>query len=466
MSLSKNIYILILITFYSISGYGQMYVKIHVKPNTYTALFDSLHIPSNINNWNPGAFTKLIADNVYEIPEFTGVMEYKITRGTWNAVEGNATGKDISNRTLSYKDADTVLIEVESWKDLYSSSTHTANKEVKILKSDFPLTLFNKKRRVWIYLPERYNSGDDKFPVVYMHDGQNLFDRALSFAGEWQVDEAMSVFAKENLDCIVVGIDNGGGDRIDEYTPYKNPKYNGGKGEDYTAFLVNTLKPFIDKYFRTLPEPEHTGIAGSSLGGLISFYTAIKHPNIFGKVGVFSPSFWYSDSLIADVKAFVADPNQKFYFVAGQNEDEDMVPDIDKYIDLLNNAGVSNSQIFKLIKQDGQHSEWFWAREFPAAYTWLDLWGITSNSNKIHTPFSYISILQSPSQMPIIIINKQLPGKSTLTVRNLSTGKMISQQNVMPGDTIRFDRIKSEGAYSATLLYQDLKQTIKFVKIN
>ena len=466
MTLLKNIYILMFISSCCVAGYGQMYIKIHVKPNTFSSLFDTLHIPSNNNNWDPGAFSQFNGTNIYEIPKFSGTMEYKVTRGTWNAVEGNATGKDISNRTLTYKEADTVLIEVETWKDIYSSSSHTAKKEVKILKSDFPLTPFNKKRRIWIYLPERYGADDDKFPVLYMHDGQNLFDRALSFAGEWQVDEAMSVISKDNLDCIVVGIDNGGTDRIDEYTPYKNPKYNGGKGEDYTEFLVKTLKPFIDQHFRTLPEPEHTGIAGSSLGGLISFYSAIKYPNIFGKVGVFSPSFWYSDSLIADVKAYVANPNQKFYFVAGQNEDEDMVPDIEKYINLLNNAGVTNSQIYKLIKQDGQHSEWFWAREFPAAFNWLDLWGITSKSNKINTPINYFSVLQSPSQIPIIVINSNLPGKSTLIISNLSTGKMISQQNVMPGDTIQFERINRAGAYSATLQYQDLKQTIKFVKLN
>lgn len=448
----------------SIHSYCQMYFKITKAPATYKSILDTIHFPSSFNGWKPDYPSQMAGNNIFIIPPFTGTLEYKATRGTWNAVEGSVSGGEIPNRKVTYSQGDTIDIEIQTWKDIFSNSAHTASPEVLILKSDYPMIPFSKKRRIWVYLPARYANGSEKFPVLYMHDGQNLFDKALSFAGEWKVDEAMNEFAKSNLDCIVVGIDNGGGDRIDEYTPYSNPKYKGGQGEMYVDFLVNNLKPFIDSYFRTLPEPEHTGIMGSSLGGLISFYAGVKYPQVFGKIGVFSPSFWYSDSLKTDVINFTPNTNQKFYIMAGQNEDEDMVPDIDTYIDLMHTAGVPDDNIFRLIQPDGQHSEWFWAREFPAAYQWLDLWDQQSSTKSVTYVATYFKISRSPSPNPIIFIDKNMQGTAILSVNSIPSGKEVYSINVQSGDTLQMNGKIGSGAFCATLKGKGFVQTIKFIK--
>jgi hypothetical protein len=153
--------------------------------------------------------------------------------------------------------------------------------------------LFNE-RDLYVYLPRGYGESGQRYPVLYMQDGQNLFDDALSFAGEWHLDEAL-----ENdpalPPCIVVGIPNTGPRRLDEYTPFMDAKHGGGDGERYLDFLVETVKPLIDADFDTLPDPENTGIGGSSLGGLISLYGFFARPGTFGFAAVMSPSIWFAD---------------------------------------------------------------------------------------------------------------------------------------------------------------------------
>src|SRR5690606_36165183 len=145
-------------------------------------------------------------------------------------------------------------------------------------------------------LPPDYETSAKYYPVLYMHDGQNLFDVRTSFSGEWKVDEHLdSLFLLGDPGCIVVGIDNGGTNRINEYSPWVNPQYGGGQGDQYIEFLIETLKPYIDQNYRTLPDAEHTGIMGSSMGGLISYYGGLTNQNVFGRIGAFSSSFWFSN---------------------------------------------------------------------------------------------------------------------------------------------------------------------------
>ncbi len=140
-------------------------------------------------------------------------------------------------------------------------------------------TYLPRTRRIWIYLPRSYASDiNRRYPVIYAHDAQNLFDSATSFSGEWGIDESLDNMPQE---LIVVGIDNGGAARMDELTPYANDKYGGGQADDYLDFIVEKLRPYINSRFRTKPERENTAILGSSLGGLCSFYAAIRHEDIF-----------------------------------------------------------------------------------------------------------------------------------------------------------------------------------------
>ena len=133
-----------------------------------------------------------------------------------------------------------------------------------------------------------------------MHDGQNLFDEATSYNGEWQVDETMEALSQAGYPAIVVGIPNLGARRIEEYNPFPDPQH-GGQGQAYVAFIVETLKPLIDQQFRTLPDRLHTGIMGSSMGGLISLYAFFQHREVFGFAGVMSPSLWFAGRAIFDV---------------------------------------------------------------------------------------------------------------------------------------------------------------------
>jgi predicted alpha/beta superfamily hydrolase len=161
-------------------------------------------------------------------------------------------------------------------------------------------------RNVWVYLPPSYTP-TQRYPVLYMHDGNNLFDRSTAFGGsEWQVDENAErlIRAGQMRPVIIVGIGNTAA-RMSEYTWYPDQidgKPQGGNGAAYGRFIVEELKPLIDRTYATRPEREHTAIMGSSLGGLISFYVGMQYPQVFGKVGMMSPSIWWKDrAILADV---------------------------------------------------------------------------------------------------------------------------------------------------------------------
>ena len=153
-------------------------------------------------------------------------------------------------------------------------------------------------RDILIYLPPGYQSTRLPYPVVYMHDGQNLFDVTTSYSGEWFVDETLEQLSHAGLEAIVVGIPNTGDERMNEYGPFVNVLGQGGRGEAYLSFIIETLKPLIDSRFRTLADREHTTIMGSSMGGLISLYAGFRYPEVFSRIGAMSPSLWFAGGAI------------------------------------------------------------------------------------------------------------------------------------------------------------------------
>lgn len=225
------------------------------------------------------------------------------------------------------------------------------------------------EKKIWVYLPTDYNTSNKSYQVIYMHDAQNLFDAETSFVGEWNVDEYLDFIGAN--EAIVVGIEHGNEKRKHELTPFTNEKHGGGKADDYLKFIIKELKPRVDNSYRTLKNPENTIIFGSSLGGLVSFYAVIKHPDVFGKAGVFSPSFWFSDQIYNYVMDSEIKPYVKFYFMSGDKESDFMVSDMEKMIALLLEKGVSTDHIKKRIIKDGQHNEKLWRENFPDAYQWL-----------------------------------------------------------------------------------------------
>jgi len=178
----------------------------------------------------------------------------------------------------------------------------------------------DNQRDLLVYLPPDYDTGSSRYPVIYLHDGQNLFDAHTSFAGEWQVDETMEGLSREGIEAIVVGIANNSEERLDEYSPFRDPERGGGRGDHYLSFIVNTIKPLIDASFRTLPGREHTGIMGSSMGGLISLYAYFRHPEVFGFAGALSPAFWFAKGAIYDYVQEAAFSPGRIYMDAGTRE--------------------------------------------------------------------------------------------------------------------------------------------------
>ena len=209
------------------------------------------------------------------------------------------------------------------------------------------------------------------YPVFYMHDAQNLFDAKTSYVGEWKVDEYLNSISKNEV--IVIGIEHGNEKRIEELTPFPNKKYGGGNGDNYLLFIKNTLKPHIDISYRTKPEAKYTTIIGSSLGGLISYYAALKYPNTFGKAGVFSPSFWFSDKIIDFTQNTNLETHTKLYFLIGSDEGKEVISDMENIISLLIQKGFPKDQLKKEVINGGKHNEAFWSSYFPSAHQWLIL---------------------------------------------------------------------------------------------
>jgi len=252
--------------------------------------------------------------------------------------------------------------------NLLFSQKSTASKQVTTFEIDAPQ--LHSKKKIWIYLPKDYTTTTKRYPVIYMHDGQNLFDATTSYVGEWNVDETLDSI---NAKVIVVGIEHGGEKRIDELTPFAHPKYGGGKANQYLDFIVQTLKPEIDKKYRTKTSAKNTAIFGSSLGGLVSFYAALKYPNVFGKVGCFSPSFWFGRDELKKLMENTQDFNTKIYFLCGDNEgDADVIPDMENVIHWVNTKRCECKKLNKkTIVKGGQHNEKLWRESFKKAYLWL-----------------------------------------------------------------------------------------------
>ncbi len=337
-----------------------------------TPVLDTIFVAGNFNGWNPGDknFRLIPQSNgtfSVTIPPTGTTLEFKFTRGSWKKVESDAQGKYMPNRTAQDK-PQTLVLQILGWEDLGGSQGSTASKNVSLLSASFAMPQLGRMRRIWLYLPADYFSSQKRYPVLYMHDGQNLFDAATSFAGEWGVDEALDILG---ADIIVVGIDNGGASRLSEYSPWPNPRYGGGEGDEYLEFIVRTLKPFVDSNFRTRPEQEYTGIMGSSMGGLISYYGLLKYPSVFSRAGIFSPAFWFNQEIFAFADTVKRRAESRIYFLCGLNEDPTMEPNMKSIYDKTKAAGYSERELFYRAVADGTHSESFWRQEFPAAVRWL-----------------------------------------------------------------------------------------------
>jgi predicted alpha/beta superfamily hydrolase len=227
-------------------------------------------------------------------------------------------------------------------------------------------------RDVWVCLPTGYENGDVRYPVLYMQDGQNLFDRAIGFSGqEWHVDETLAAEAGR-ADAIVVGIANTGAQRLDEYAPVRDGRLGGGKGEEYLDFLVNVVKQLVDVSFRTLPGRDDTFIAGSSMGALISLHAFLTRPHVFGGVAALSPALWFAHHAIFDVVAAAPVNTGRVYVDVGTREGPVQLLDVARLRNRLVHKGYRKGKDLLVVVEGGaRHNEAAWARRFPKALRFL-----------------------------------------------------------------------------------------------
>lgn len=251
------------------------------------------------------------------------------------------------------------------------------------------------KRTLRIYLPPGYDSGAN-YPVIYMHDAQNLFDvKSSSYGAIWDVHTHMNhLFTEFHKGFIVVGIDNDAGrnKRLDEYSPWVNTSIKeerlladittdvGGLGVQYVAFLVEILKPYIDTHYKTDPSREATAMIGSSMGGLISLYAGMKYPEIFSKIGAFSTAVWFAEKeLLKMIDGFDHHYETTWYLDIGTNETSNDAKEHfnQRYLqgtlrvhDALSKH-VSEERLMLVVDEGGIHNEKDWSRRFEGAITFL-----------------------------------------------------------------------------------------------
>ena len=228
-------------------------------------------------------------------------------------------------------------------------------------------------RDVYVYLPPSYGQGDYRFPVLYMHDGQNLFDPALSYSGAWRVDLAMGTAARLGYEAVVVGVANTGGSRIDEYSPFFDDRVGGGGTADrYVDFLLHTLKPTVDAQFRTRPEPASTGVLGSSMGGLVSAYAFFRAPHAFAMCGVMSPALWFADRAILPFVEAADSPPGRLWLDVGTGEGARTVTNVRLLRDLLARKGYREGADFRcVVDPRAAHNEAAWGRRLKKAVPFL-----------------------------------------------------------------------------------------------
>ncbi len=358
-----------------------------------------LFIAGNFNGWDPGG---LVCEKSGEGGGFTAEietagdgahLEFKVARGSWATVEVDAQGRDIGNRTLASlppgKDGGFV-VHVEGfvdqrgtrWADGGGSEAmqSTVTGELEIWQ--FTSKVLDNSRMIRVWLPPGYNDiGAGRYPVLYMHDGQNLFDKATSFIGEeWGVDETCDglIRAGEIPPMIVVGIDNAGGDRAQEYNPpYTQSDGVENWGDRYGRFVVEELMREINRNYRTKTGAANTSLGGSSYGGNITLYMATIYPDVFGRLLVESPAAWIQNEAIIDGVEMHRPWKQRVFIAVGTDEssdegnDEAYIAGVHRMERALKEAGLGPDRLLVQVEEGAIHNETAWARRLPGALRFL-----------------------------------------------------------------------------------------------
>jgi predicted alpha/beta superfamily hydrolase len=337
-----------------------------------------VYISGNFNNWrtqDKEFMMEKIGVGQYHYKfthdfDYPVELLYKFTKGDWSEVEIDSHGNRTENRsTLNHTGVQKE--HVARWRKNWLPFKQSFLPQVQLISDEFVIPQLNKTRKIWALLPHDYDNSSESYPVMYLQDAQNLFNESAEF-GNWEIDKKLAVMSEYKIGkIIIIAIEHAEEDRIKEYNVGKTV-LGKGQGKKYIRFVTDTLKPYVDSNFRTKKEREFTGIGGSSMGGLISIFSGLRNPEVYGKLMIFSPSLWVVPELkISSKKTKTADT--KIYLYAGGDESKTMIEHINKFKnDLISNEFVKDKSNINLsINRQGKHSETYWSDEFPKAIEWL-----------------------------------------------------------------------------------------------
>ena len=338
-----------------------------------------VYISGNFNNW-------VTQDTLFEMEKvgqglyhfkfhtnfvYPDEMLYKFTRGDWSEVEIDKYGNRTENRHCKKKNG-IHKDHVAKWRHNWLPFKSKFLPQVKLISKEFEIPQLNKTRRVWALLPYDYDKSTEHYPVLYLQDAQNLFNENAKY-GNWEIDKKLAVMAEYNIGkIIIVAVEHAEKERIKEYN-VGNTVLGNGQGKKYIRFLTETLKPFIDCNFRTKTDRDNTGIGGSSMGGLVSIFSGIMYPEVFGKLMIFSPSLWVVPKIKLSFLDMDEPQDTRIYLYAGGDESATMIDHVQHFKKrLLKKEGYADKMKVRLsITLDGKHNERYWSDEFPKAIEWL-----------------------------------------------------------------------------------------------
>ncbi|SDK21625.1 Predicted hydrolase of the alpha/beta superfamily [Flavobacterium noncentrifugens] len=338
-----------------------------------------VYISGNFNEWHTqdkNFEMEKIGEGLYHFKfphdfNYPDELLYKFTKGDWSEVEIDKYGNRTENRSCR-QHSGVRKEHVDLWRKNWLPFKPNFLPQIHLISDEFEMPQLNKKRKIWALLPYDYDSSDESYPVLYLQDAQNLFNEQAKY-GNWEIDKKLAVMSEYNIGkIIVIAVEHAEKDRIKEYNVGKTV-LGVGQGKKYIRFITDTLKPFVDKKFRTKKEREFTGIGGSSMGGLVSIYSGLMYPEVYGKLMIFSPSLWVVPKMNFTGVEFDEPADTKIYLYAGGDESETMIEHVKRFKkNMIKSEFIADKMKIKLsINMEGKHSETYWSDEFPKAIEWL-----------------------------------------------------------------------------------------------
>ncbi|MBD0725221.1 carbohydrate esterase [Flavobacterium sp. L1I52] len=350
---------------------------LHIILTTDEDDFRPVYISGNFNDWrtqDKDFMMEKMGTGLYHFKfthdfNYPETLLYKFTKGDWSAVEIDENGERTENRSTT-QHTGIQKEHVFRWRKNWLPFKPNFLPQIQLISDEFEIPQLNTTRKVWALLPHDYDTSNENYPVMYLQDAQNLFNENAEY-GNWEIDKKLAVMSEYKIGkIIVIAVEHAEEDRIKEYNVGKT-LLGKGQGKKYIKFLVETLKPYVDSNFRTKKEREFTGIGGSSMGALVSIFSGLRYPEVFGKLMIFSPSLWVDPKI--KIKNHDDSDATKIYLYAGGDESETMIEHVKAFKKrVIKNEFVDDKMKINLsINKLGKHNEAYWSDEFPKAIEWL-----------------------------------------------------------------------------------------------